>query len=1284
MKIKGYLASIGLMFAMSVSVGAAAQGLRAEVTADDYSHLQLTFITSDVRVGETTVCGRAFGTLELEGCIPAAAVGRPSLPAASWLIEVPLCRSIDVAVSDAVYDTLDAGQLGMAGLLAPVQPDRRKSDTSPRRLAMDDATYARDAYYSLPLAAVEAVGTARDRRLARLTLSPLSYNPVSGKVVVCRSARVDIRYRDADVPGTKALFDRHHTPAFGIGAECLNSLYPKTVSSAAPIRYTIVANSMFRGALDEFVEWKRRKGFLVDAVYTDEQQVGNTTTSIAAWLKAQYDNANDTMPAPTYVLLVGDVAQIPAFVGETDEEHVSDLYYATWSSGDHVPDCYYGRFSASSLSQLQPQIDKTLMYEQYTFSDPTFLDRAVLVAGVDGGTDGDFGYTHADPTMDYAATNYINQSRNFTDVSYFKNNTSIVPNAPGVTIGSSAGHNAATVRAAYNRGAGFINYSAHGSPDCWGTPYFSVDHVAQMTNNERFGLMIGNCCLSNKFDNTACLGEALLRRDDYCGAVGYIGGSNSTYWGSDFYWSVGVRSSISATMSMNYNAAHLGVYDRVCHTHNELHSKWAETQGSIIMAGNMAVQAGNGGTTAHYYWEIYHLMGDPSVMPWFTQAYDMPLASEQVVAQGTGMLHVEAVPYAYIALTDTTGVVSAAFADASGSATLTIAGGLAVGNYELAVSAQQYKTTFRNIRCVGTDGVCLAVNGLEPEARLEAAATRQTALTLVNIGDSNAAGVTLHFSSDNPHLAFARDTMPVGTVAAHSQVALNGQAMTISSAAADGERATVSVRVVADGTEQYTTQFQYSIRAADIKTSYEIASAVIPHGGVGLLKVHLTNHGFATLTASDLQIVPQTALMAVTPMTQGTITLPYGQTVTRTFQLHADSRLADGASVELHPRLVNPSQPTELDETQTIIIGQREVETFSGSATHTSVWSQGVHPWEYVADTAMAGNICMRSASGLSHNQESEMQLDCTVTQPDSICFRYRVSSESGYDKFFFYIDNEEQMAASGEEGWLRVSYPVAAGQHTFKFSYRKDYSVSDHEDCAMIDDVSLPFTARDITYRTDHLCIGEPYAPMGYSIATQAPTSGVVISPDSLTVVDYYIHGGTTTYDTVVACDGYRVGTTVYTSSTDVVLQLWDQYGCDSSLALHLTVGHSILDTLVVNGPSEYDWNGETITVDGTYIRYLVGAEGCDSVIVLMLNERTERIEEADGVRLTIYPNPTASMVKIGAEVDKVEVYDMSGRLMSAEEKTDRIDLSALPQGAYVLRVTKNGMTAACRVVRR
>ena len=95
-----------------------------------------------------------------------------------------------------------------------------------------------------------------------------------------------------------------------------------------------------------------------------------------------------------------------------------------------------------------------------------------------------------------------------------------------------------------SEGVGFANYTAHCGSSGWADPSFTNSDVSGLQNNNEFGLMIGNCCLSNQFDVNVCFGEKLLRANNK-GAVGYIGGSNNTYWNEDYWWAVG-NGSISA------------------------------------------------------------------------------------------------------------------------------------------------------------------------------------------------------------------------------------------------------------------------------------------------------------------------------------------------------------------------------------------------------------------------------------------------------------------------------------------------------------------------------------------------------------------------------------------------------------------------------------------------------------------------------------------------------------------------------------------------------------------
>lgn len=673
-----------------------------DVKENNFSQLSLSFNAPDLNITSTDLGGIKYMQMTAADYDLSGTVGSPALPVFSRLIEIPFCSDIDVKVCNAVYDTV-AAPAALRWL--PLQPAPCKTDRGIKDV-IDEAVYSTNSFVSMPLASVTDIAVARDRRIATLTIAPVAINPVTGQYIVCRSAEITVNYIDADPDATQSYYERYHTPAFSLTSS-LNDLYAsssKSVRTAAPTRMVIaVPASLNCRAVNNFANWKRRCGMLVDVVVYGTGSL-TSNTALANYFKSLYEDATADAPAPTYILLVGDHAQLPAFSStlsspgawsnDPDNDHITDLYYTTWTTPDNVPDCYQGRLSATDSNTLTNIINKTLLYETYSFPDDSYLSNAVLISGVDQASSSDNAYHYSDPTMDYAARYYVNGENGFDDVKYYKNNTSFAPDGVTVTGSSQNSNTPRALRNLYNAGVGFVNYSAHGNWNEWSTPSFTVDHVGIMTNTNKPMVMIGNCCLSNKFDKPACLGEALLRKANNAGAVAYIGGTNSTYWPHDFYWSVGVRTNISNTMNAAYSSTNLGMYDRLFHTHGESRINQAITAGAMLFFGNSSVQASNTSASfKKYYWEIYELMGDPSLMPWLGQAQDLTLFT--YYTSGT-TLYITTAPYAYVAILDTaTGaLVKAAFTNASGSTSVDFDPSIDLNACSFSVIAQGYKPYF--------------------------------------------------------------------------------------------------------------------------------------------------------------------------------------------------------------------------------------------------------------------------------------------------------------------------------------------------------------------------------------------------------------------------------------------------------------------------------------------------------------------------------------------------------------------------------------------------------------
>jgi len=656
-----------------------------KITENTYEKISISFTFGALKTMDIRTDAGYFSQIYMDGCGGSNHPGKPELPVAVNMLEIPIFGDYVLNVYGKDYTIYNAQVLGINYPVYPSQPSVSKSQTYPVEFIQNENTYQTDAFYALPLAQFEEVGIMRSVNLGELYVSPVQYNPVTNEIKVYKTIEVEILFKQTELVRTQMIRDLHKSPLFRPS----NIINPpvknrKVEFSNLPVKYLIVAHAMFRDQLDEFMAWKKRKGFLVEIGYTDDENVGSTTESIAWFIKSHYDHATLENPAPTFVLLVGDVQQIPAFTRTFDgDQHPTDLYYFTWAGGN-IPCCYYGRFSAQNLEQLTPQIEKTLQYEQFTMPDPDYLNNIALVAGYDT----EYSPKYANGFVNYATQYYANTEYGYANVfAHLHPCTS----------------QAVQIREEIGAGVGIANYTAHCNENGWENPAFRRNHIAAMNNTNKYGLMIGSCCLSNKFDVNECFGEALLRRPEK-GAVGYIGGSNYTYWDEDYYWAIGAKRPITAEPT--YDPARLGAYDRLFHTHVETYDKWMTTFGAMIVAGNEAVQSSTSTLAMkRYYWEIYHLMGDPSIMTYLTKPSLMETLLSNNLLTGETALSAKVAPYSYCALTNSYGeLMSAGFADADGNITLNF-DPLDAGEYEFAAWAQNHIQYFKTI-CVGPQEIC--------------------------------------------------------------------------------------------------------------------------------------------------------------------------------------------------------------------------------------------------------------------------------------------------------------------------------------------------------------------------------------------------------------------------------------------------------------------------------------------------------------------------------------------------------------------------------------------------
>lgn len=285
--------------------------------SDQVLQFKSTFRQRSIHAESITTSSGTFSELQVEDFGSSNVVGEPKLPVLKQLIEVPLDAEFDVELMNYTVNEYSLEELGITFPIIPAQePVSKSADPSQIEFIYNKATYATNSFLAHKLVDVIPVGIMRSVRVARLEVAPVLYNPVENKVRVYENIEVRIHYRNANRSKTVELKEETYSPYFEASYRMFANHQAdetRTNLTRYPVKYVIVSDPMFKAALKPLIEWKTRKGFKVIEAYTDDALVGKTTTSIQKYLKDLYTAGTATDPAPSFVLFVGDVAQVPAF-----------------------------------------------------------------------------------------------------------------------------------------------------------------------------------------------------------------------------------------------------------------------------------------------------------------------------------------------------------------------------------------------------------------------------------------------------------------------------------------------------------------------------------------------------------------------------------------------------------------------------------------------------------------------------------------------------------------------------------------------------------------------------------------------------------------------------------------------------------------------------------------------------------------------------------------------------------------------------------------------------------
>ncbi len=400
-----------------------------------------------------------------------------------------------------------------------------------------------------------------------LVLTRVRETEEDGKSAVCRRIKVSLTY-DHRVKGLS-------------GKGVMGRLVASVLEGEGPDYrldqpgYLVIVPDEFYDNILPFAAWKERKGF---KVWTRKlSETGTQREQIRDYIQDAYNNWT---PSPSYVVLVGAISKVPAFI-TSRTPCVTDHPYACVDGDDFLADLFVGRLPGANASELDVIVAKTIGYETAPYiEDTTWFHRALMVGTSyqEGGT----------PAITAIITKRLIRER-LLEHGFTRIDTIFYPPTR---------HGRGPVDSAVNRGVSFVNGRGWGNRDGWGYPQFLTNDVYGLANGWKLPVVTSIYCGTGNFAANPCFGEAWLRAGTPANPKGGV-----AFWGSS--WS---GTSTRWNNCMDY-AIYRAIFDWSVHTCGP-----AMYLSKIALYENFPLAQDS--FDLRIYFHVYNLLGDPGLEMW--------------------------------------------------------------------------------------------------------------------------------------------------------------------------------------------------------------------------------------------------------------------------------------------------------------------------------------------------------------------------------------------------------------------------------------------------------------------------------------------------------------------------------------------------------------------------------------------------------------------------------------------------------------------------------------------
>ncbi|MBQ8222267.1 MAG: T9SS type A sorting domain-containing protein [Bacteroidales bacterium] len=1058
---------------------------KLSVTNETKSSLSINLTIDDYDIKEIETKDATFHEVVMSNINLPKDKGKPELPYINRYVAIPQNAKVKIVVNSFKKEIIDdVNIMPSKGVISEYD----LYDDSHYR---DAAIYSNDEFYPKEFVALTDNFTIRGVDVVGLMISPTQYNPVTKELIVYSEINFSIEFESGDRTfGDNRLRSPHFDPILQHHILNYNNLpeidYSERLQSwiksdAEGAEYLIIIpdNESFREQAQRLADYRKKQG-IITKVFSLGDINANSQDELRNWIVDAYNNWEI---APVAVCLLGDYDTNPtygisAFTFDFNgyATYISDRPYSDIDN-DLLPDIAISRLTAADASEAKIMVDKQINYEfANPVTDEKFYESPIMTCAFQMekwfqiSTESVNGYLSSigkEPyryTMhyyygdEYNGDEWSSASNTAQVVNYFgPNGLGYIPSTPdelGGFIEYNSDEEPLLNKISQEPGYILLNRD-HGWFSIWDCPHLSAYSIPHLTNYGKLPFVLSINCASGAFDQYNCLTEAFMRLEN-AGAVGVIAATyeTHTYTNDSYIW--GIWDFFENDFLPDYGTS-------VENNNNYMPAFANVSAKHFLYQQNFPNTYEN---TRELTSNLFHAHCDAFLKLYSEVPQQMDITHDDIYYYESHSFNIKAPHGSTICIsTDDLGEIKTlAIAEGTGNMqAINIPNNVIPGNKLYITVTKPNHIRYEEDVVISTDKAFIMMYDFylyEDSQEITLNQDTYLNLKLRNIGKENASSINFSLSCDSDLIDITNNNNIIANIGADEIVNVEDAFyLDIIDEIPNGSTITFTLSIEHNGTSHdenfkvAVNSYNFDIISIRAEESDGDGNGFIDPGEIAKFMLLVENNSNYDMENIVANLISNSEFIRVISKDIVIPSLNIGEGTNIEFEFYVEwNILPEPVSLTLEFDIDGSKIRHNFEK----LLGTL-AENFENGVIENDLWQNDFsNPWYVDSNEAYEGNHSLRSGK---IGDESNTQLSITLEtfSEQVFSFYYKVSSEEGWDYFYFYIDGEQKIAATGDTEWLFAEYLIPEGTHTYTWVYQKDFMTEDGNDCVWIDNILFP-----------------------------------------------------------------------------------------------------------------------------------------------------------------------------------------------------------------------------------